>query len=103
MPDNLIVHIVDDDAAARDSLEFVLKSAKLAVKSYDSAEAFLAALPGSNPGCVITDVRMPGLSGIDLLKRLQATEQSIPVVVITGHGDVPLAVEAMKLGALEFL
>jgi two-component system response regulator FixJ len=103
MPDKQTVHVVDDDNAVRQSLEFLLKSAKFKVATHESAEAFLAALPTLNPGCVITDVRMPGLSGIDLLKRLKSMANPVPVVVITGHGDVPLAVEAMKIGAAEFL
>jgi two-component system response regulator FixJ len=103
MPDKQTIHIVDDDAAARGSLEFLLKSAKLMVKAHESAVAFLAALPNLNPGCVITDVRMPGMSGIELLKRLKSMPNAIPVIVITGHGDVPLAVEAMKYGAADFL
>ncbi|MGI8524613.1 MAG: response regulator FixJ [Pseudolabrys sp.] len=103
MPDKSTVHIIDDDDAVRQSLEFLLKSAKLDVRSHDSASSFLEALPNLGLGCVITDVRMPGLSGIDLLKRLKTEANSIPVIVITGHGDVPLAVEAMKCGAADFL
>jgi two-component system response regulator FixJ len=103
MAEKSIVHIIDDDEAARQSLEFLLTSAKLGVRAHDSALSFLEALPHLNPGCVITDVRMPGLSGIDLLKRLKRMTNSIPVIVITGHGDVPLAVEAMKHGAADFL
>ena len=97
MPDNQTIHIVDDDDAARQSLEFLLKSHKFAVRAYESAVAFLAALPNLNPGCVITDVRMPEMSGIELLKRLKSIANPVSVIVITGHGDVPLAVEAMKI------
>ena len=103
MPENLIVHVIDDDDAARQSLEFLIKSARLRVQAHESAQNFLNALPTLNPGCIITDVRMPGLSGIDLLKRLKAAGKTIPVIVITGHGDVALAVEAMKVGAADFL
>jgi two-component system response regulator FixJ len=103
MPEKSIIHIIDDDESVRQSLEFLLKSAKLDVQAHDSASAFLDALPNLNPACVITDVRMPGLSGIELLKRLKTSANSIPVIVITGHGDVPLAVEAMKHGAVDFL
>jgi two-component system, LuxR family, response regulator FixJ len=103
MPENPIVHVIDDDDAARQSLEFLLKSAKLPVQAHNSAVEFLDALPTLNPGCIITDVRMPGLSGIDLLKRLKTMGKIIPVIVITGHGDVRLAVEAMKSGAADFL
>jgi two-component system response regulator FixJ len=96
------VHVVDDDAAVRDSLAFLLKSARLSVRTYDSGTAFLETLPSLKSGCVISDIRMPGLSGIDLLKRVRETNARLPVIIITGHGDVPLAVEAMKLGAAEF-
>ena len=98
-----IVHIIDDDDALRESLAFLLSTAKIAVRSYASATAFLEQLPNVDLGCVITDVRMPELSGIDLLKRLKERNIDVPVIVITGHGDVPLAVEAMKFGAMDFL
>src|SRR5262245_33540082 len=100
MPSDVVVHVVDDDEAVRTSLSFLLKIAKLEVKTYDSASAFLNNPPSS--GCVITDVRMPDVSGIDLLRRLRELQVALPVIVITGHGDVPLAVEAMKLGAIDF-
>ena len=103
MPDNQTVYIIDDDDAARQSLEFLLKSHKLTVQAYESAIAFLEALPNISSGCVITDVRMPGMNGIELLKRLRSLTHPVPVIVITGHGDVPLAVEAMKYGAEDFL
>jgi two-component system, LuxR family, response regulator FixJ len=96
-------HVIDDDEAVRESLEFLLRSAQLTVKTYESASAFLAVAPTINSGCVITDVRMPGISGIDLLRRLKELQIPLPVIVITGHGDVPLAVEAMKFGAVDFL
>jgi two-component system, LuxR family, response regulator FixJ len=98
-----VVHIIDDDDALRESLAFLLQSAQIEVRSYPSASAFLDALPEVGLGCVITDVRMPGLSGIDLLKRLRDGKIGVPVIVVTGHGDVPLAVEAMKFGAIDFL
>ena len=97
-----IVYVVDDDDAVRESLEFLLSSSQLPVRTYNSAAAFLASLPQLVSGCIITDVRMPDVSGIDLLKRLTELDIKIPVIVITGHGDVPLAVEAMKLGAVDF-
>lgn len=97
------VHIIDDDEAVRQSLTFLLRTAQIDVQSYASAAAFLEALPETPSGCVITDVRMPGMSGIELLRRLKELKSSIPVIVITGHGDVPLAVEAMKIGAADFL
>lgn len=97
------VHVIDDDDALRESLAFLLGTADIEVESYASAAAFLDALPGMRLTCVITDVRMPGLSGLDLLRRLKELKIQVPVIVITGHGDVPLAVEAMKVGAVDFL
>jgi two-component system, LuxR family, response regulator FixJ len=97
------VHVIDDDEAVRESIDFLLRSAGLSVRTYDSATSFLNAAPKIGAGCVITDVRMPGLTGIDLLRRLQEMQIGLPVIVITGHGDVPLAVEAMKCGAVDFL
>src|SRR5690606_23973514 len=88
---------------ARDSLAFLLRAADIRVQTYESAPAFLKALPSVKSGCVITDVRMPEMSGVDLLRRLKEMQVGMPVIVITGHGDVPLAVEAMKLGAADFL
>ena len=103
MPGSAVVHIIDDDEALRESLAFLLGTAHLEVRAYESATAFLDALPRAEPGCIITDVRMPGISGVELLRRLKSLEAAFPVIVITGHGDVPLAVEAMKLGAVDFL
>ncbi|HET7909989.1 MAG TPA: response regulator FixJ [Nitrospira sp.] len=97
------IHVVDDDDAARHSLEFLLKSAKFDVKSFESASDFLRSLPGLHCGCLITDVRMPGMNGLELLKELKKNGFLFPVIVITGHGDVPLAVEAMKSGAIDFI
>jgi len=97
------VHVIDDDDAPRESLAFLLSTARIAVATYPSAAAFLEAIPTAELSCVITDVRMPGMSGIDLLKRLREMKIDVPVIVITGHGDVPLAVEAMKVGAIDFL
>jgi two-component system response regulator FixJ len=101
--ESAIVHVIDDDEALRESLTFLLRTAKIEVQSYPSATAFLDALANIRAGCVITDVRMPGLSGIDLLRRLKELKIAVPVIVITGHGDVALAVEAMKIGAIDFL
>jgi two-component system response regulator FixJ len=98
-----IVHVIDDDEAFRQSLAFLLQAAKLEVKTYSSAMAFLDALLDTTASCVITDVRMPGMSGVDLLRRLKELKIGVPVIVITGHGDVALAVEAMKVGAVDFL
>ena len=98
-----IVHVIDDDEALRESLTFLLRAAEIDVQSHSSATDFLATLPNASLSCVVTDVRMPGLSGIDLLRRLKELKIAVPVIVITGHGDVPLAVEAMKFGAIDFL
>ncbi len=97
------VHVIDDDEALRDSLAFLLHTAGLRVQTHASAAAFLAVLPNADLTCIVTDVRMPGMSGIDLLRRLKELGISVPVIVVTGHGDVPLAVEAMKFGAADFL
>jgi two-component system, LuxR family, response regulator FixJ len=101
--DATIVHVIDDDEAVRQSIEFLLRTSGVTARTYDSALAFLDVLPTIESGCIITDVRMPGISGIDLLRRLADMQIKIPVIVITGHGDVPLAVEAMKSGAVDFL
>jgi len=101
--DTAIVYVIDDDEAARQSLEFLLRANTFNVETFDSATAFLQVAPGLKSGCVITDVRMPGISGMELLRRLGELKIPLPVIVITGHGDVPLAVEAMKFGALDFL
>jgi two-component system response regulator FixJ len=98
-----LVQIIDDDDALRDSLTFLLSSAGIEAKSYESAGAYLNDPQRGTSGCIITDVRMPGMSGIDLLRKLKSEGVSVPVIVMTGHGDVPLAVEAMKLGAFDFI
>lgn len=102
MPGSRLVHVIDDDEAMRDSLRFLFKSAKLEVETYKSALAFLESLPSIKGGCVVTDVRMPGLSGIELLQKLRTISVDLPVIVMTGHGDITLAVEAMKAGAADF-
>jgi two-component system response regulator FixJ len=97
------VYVIDDDPAMRDSLDFLLGSAGFSVTLFESAVSFLAVLPNLGFGCVVSDVRMPDVDGIDLLHRLKADGRKLPIVIMTGHGDIPLAVEAMKLGALDFL
>jgi two-component system response regulator FixJ len=97
------VYVIDDDDAMRDSLDFLLGAADFHVTLFESAQNFLNALPTIDFGCVVSDVRMPGIDGIELLKHLKAGGSLFPVVIMTGHGDVPLAVEAMKLGAMDFL
>lgn len=103
MANENVVHIIDDDDDARESLAFLLSTADVEVHAYESAVAFLKALPQVTAGCVITDVRMPEIDGMELLRRLRDSGAALPVIVMTGHGDVPLAVEAMKLGAIDFL
>jgi two-component system, LuxR family, response regulator FixJ len=103
MAADAIVHVIDDDEAVRQSIEFLLRTSGVTARTYDSAATFLDLLPTIESGCIITDVRMPGISGIDLLRRLSEMQIRIPVIVVTGHGDVPLAVEAMKSGAVDFL
>jgi two-component system, LuxR family, response regulator FixJ len=97
------VYVIDDDEAMRDSLNFLLDSSGFVATLFETAQQFLDALPTLAFGCVVSDVRMPGIDGIELLKRLKALRSVFPIVVMTGHGDVPLAVEAMKLGAMDFL
>ena len=103
MPADPMIYVVDDDDAVRQSLEFLLTTAGMRTRSFESAKAFLEVLPDVGFGCVITDVRMPEITGIDLLKRVKEINADLPVIVITGHGDIALAVEAMKIGAVDFL
>jgi two-component system, LuxR family, response regulator FixJ len=103
MANDEIVHVIDDDAEVRQSLAFLLSTAGLAVRVHETATAFLTALPEIQGGCVVTDVRMPGVDGIELLRRLRAAGTGLPVIVMTGHGDIALAVEAMKAGAIDFI
>ncbi len=97
------IYVIDDDDAVRQSLEFMLKAAGMKSRGFESAKAFMALLPEINSGCVVTDVRMPEITGIDLLRHLRKSNPDLPVIVITGHGDISLAVEAMKIGAIDFL
>lgn len=103
MPVEGLVYVIDDDPAMRDSLDFLLESAGLKARLFESAVSFLEALPELGPGCIVSDVRMPNLDGLELLKRLRETNKSLPIIIMTGHGDIPLAVEAMKLGAIDFI
>jgi two-component system response regulator FixJ len=103
MAHDAVVHLIDDDEAVRHSVTFLLATAGFAVRVYESAVKFLEALPTVQPGCIVTDVRMPGLDGLALQRELKARGIGLPVIVMTGHGDVPLAVEAMKAGAIDFL
>jgi two-component system response regulator FixJ len=103
MPHDAVVHVIDDDEAVRESLSFLLETADYVARAYDSAAAFLRGLPEAEFGCIITDVRMPGMSGLELVRALNARGSAMPVIVITGHGDVPLAVEAMREGVVDFI
>jgi two-component system response regulator FixJ len=103
MSSKVKVYVIDDDEAMRDSLNFLLDSAGLEVTLFETAQQFLDALPGLDFGCVVSDVRMPGIDGIELLRRMKAAQSKFPILIMTGHGDVPLAVEAMKLGAIDFM
>jgi len=98
-----MVHVIDDDDSARQSLEFLIDCAGLRVRSYASAVEFLAAVPDMEHGCIVTDVRMPEMSGIELLGRLKALGVRDPIIVITGHADVPMAIQAMKEGVADFI
>jgi two-component system response regulator FixJ len=103
MPPERSVYIVDDDEAVRDSLSVLLESRTYAVKSFGSAPEFLATAPSLPVGCLIVDIRMPEMDGLELQQRLTEHGLYFPLIVITGHGDVPLAVRAMKAGAVDFI
>ena len=103
MPSKGTVYVIDDDAALRDSLSFLLDAAGFDARLFETALKFLDILPSLDFGCVVSDVRMPGLDGIELLKRMKSNQSRFPIVIMTGHGDIPLAVEAIKLGAIDFL
>src|SRR5215216_7944177 len=103
MRSDAVVHVVDDDVAVRQSLSFLLASDGFPVRLHEWASAFLEGVKDAAAGCIVTDVRMPGIDGIEFLRRLKARGFAVPVIVMTGHADVPLAVEAMKEGAADFL
>jgi RNA polymerase sigma factor (sigma-70 family) len=103
MTGNAVVFVVDDDASVRCSLKFLLNTVGLQVDSFDSAEMFLRTRPPDRPSCLVLDVRLRGLSGLDFQRELAARNIQIPIVFITGHGDIPMSVRAMKAGAVEFL
>jgi len=98
-----IVFVVDDDPSVRSSLKFLLSTVGLQVESFDSADAFLHKKPADAPSCLVLDVRLPGLSGLDFQRELAARNTRIPIIFLTGHGDIPMSVRAMKAGAVEFL
>ena len=103
MGSDFVVHIVDDEESVRRSLAFLLTMEGFAVRLHESAAAFLKLAPGLRNSCLVTDLRMPELDGVELLRSLRAQGIRIPAIVITGHGDVPMAVSAMKAGAMDFI
>jgi FixJ family two-component response regulator len=98
-----VVFVVDDDPSIRDALTSLIRSVGLRVETFESARAFLTRQPSDAPGCLVLDVRLPGLSGLDLQRELAAAQITMPIIFITGHGDIPMTVQAMKAGAVEFL
>lgn len=103
MANDPVVHVIDDDEAARESLSFLIDCAGIRVRAYESAIDFLKAVPEMEHGCIVTDVRMPEMSGVELIGRLKALGVADPVIVITGHADVPMAIQAMKAGVADFI
>ena len=97
------IFIVDDDAAVRDALKLLLRSVGQAVETFGSAQEFLDAYSEDRPGCLVLDIRMPGMSGLELQQKLNEKHSILPIIFITGHGDVPMAVEAMQAGAVDFI
>lgn len=100
---DIIVHVVDDEEAVRNSLAFLLGTSGFAVRTHASAASFLEVASGIKNGCLVTDLRMPDIDGVELLRRLSTQGSMLPAIVVTGHGDVQMAVEAMKNGALDFI
>jgi two-component system, LuxR family, response regulator FixJ len=103
MATNAVIHLIDDDDGVRQSLTFSLTTAGLAVRAYESGVAFLDALPSVQPGCIVSDIRMPEIDGLELQRRLKGFHINLPMIIMTGHADVRLAVEAMKAGAVDFI
>jgi len=103
MKSDSIVHIVDDDVGVRDSLQWLLGSVGLAARAYSNAQDFLDAYDGNTPGCLVLDVRMPGLSGLELQETLRRRGIRIPIIIVTAHADVPIAIRALKAGAVDFI
>ena len=98
-----VVFVVDDDPAIRDALTSLLRSVGLAVETFGSAQEFLNRLPPDGPGCLVLDVRLPGVSGLDLQRALATAQMPLPIIFLTGYGDIPMSVRAMKAGAVDFL
>lgn len=103
MADAPIIHIIDDDASLREALDSLFRSTGLTTRQYESVAAFMDALPGEGPGCLVLDVRMPGMSGLEFQQKLEELGVRLPAVLMTGHGDIPMSVRAMKAGAVDFL
>ena len=103
MPNDAVIHLIDDDEHVRRAVAFLLSTAGHAVRVHESAEKFLAELPHLQRGCIVSDVRMPGLDGVGLLRRLREKGVDMPAIIMTGHADVALAVAAMKAGAIDFI
>jgi two-component system response regulator FixJ len=103
MSSGAVVHLIDDDEDIRRALAFLLSTAGLAVRVHESALKFLESLDTLQPGCIVSDVRMPGMDGLELQQRLKAMGVKMPIIIMTGHADVPLAVQAMKAGAVDFI
>ena len=103
MKNDAIVHVVDDDAAMRDSLRWLVESVGLTARVYGTAEEFLMDYDGGGPGCLVLDVRMPGLSGLELQEKLRRQDIRIPIIIVTAHADVPIAIRALKAGAIDFI
>lgn len=101
--DDALVYIIDDDASQRASLDRLFRSVGLACRTYDSARAFLDAARADRPGCIVADVRLPGMSGLEFQTHLVKEKVGLPIILITGHGDIPMSVRAMKAGAVDFL
>lgn len=97
------VFLVDDDAAVRDSLQVLLKSVDIRIEAYATADEFLAGYDPEQPGCLLLDVRMPGMSGLELQKRLNAEKTALPIIMVSGHGDIRMALDAVRAGATDFL
>lgn len=103
MSDSATVFIIDDDPAVRDAVGLLLRTSGLQVETFASAADFLSADAARRPGCIVLDVRMPGMSGLDLQKQLRTQGYRLPIIFMTGHGDVPMAIRAMKAGAFDFI
>jgi len=103
MASEAVVHLIDDDDGVRHSLAFLLTTAGLAVRVHETASAFLDVRTTLQPGCVVSDIRMPGIDGLELQRRITELELNLPVIIMTGHGDIALAVQAMKAGAIDFI